>query len=218
VETLQGMIAVRTATKTGVITLVVRTTKPDLSVQVAQNLLDQVNAFNLSTRQQQASAERAFLEKRLAEARGELRAAEENLQAFMIENRDLKGSPSLQLEFARLNRTVDMRQQLYTGLAQAYEQAKIEEVRDLPVITVVEPPEMPLIPDRRHTLRKVIIAMLLALFAGVVLAFIRHSLAANKNAQPDAFLEYAALRRDAIRDLTHPWLPIRRLFSSQRRT
>ncbi|HEY8165204.1 MAG TPA: hypothetical protein VIF83_06575 [Gemmatimonadaceae bacterium] len=218
VELLQGMIATSTAPKTGVITLTVRTTRPDLSVQIAGNLLDQVNAFNLNTRQQQASAERVFLEKRLAEARGELRAAEENLQAFMLENRDLKSSPTLALEFNRLNRTVDMRQQLYTGLAQAYEQAKIEEVRDLPVITVVEPPEIPLMPDRRHTLRKVMIAMLLSVFAGVVLAFVRNSLAANKSAQPDAFHEYAELRRDAIQDLTHPWRPIRRLFSSQRPT
>jgi hypothetical protein len=34
-------------------------------------------------------------------------------------------------------------------LAQAYEQSKMDEVRDTPVITIIQPPETPLMPDAK---------------------------------------------------------------------
>ena len=81
-----------------------------------------MNIFNLNNRQQQAGAERAFIEKRLADAQSQLSNAENNLQAFLTENRDFRSSPTLQLEFDRLNRTVASRQSLYNSLAASYEQ------------------------------------------------------------------------------------------------
>lgn len=41
----------------------------------------------------------------------------------------------------RLQKELDLRQQVYTTLAQAYEQARIDAVRDTPVITIIEHPE-----------------------------------------------------------------------------
>ncbi|HEY4954941.1 MAG TPA: hypothetical protein VII02_08650, partial [Gemmatimonadaceae bacterium] len=189
-----------------------------LAVQIAQGLLDQVNAFNLNRRQESASAEREFIEKRLAEAQAQLSQAEDNLQSFLTENRDFRSSPSLQLGFDRLNRNVSSRQSLYNGLATSYEQAKIEEVRDLPVITVLEPPEMPIQPDPHGGKRKVILGMLVGLVAGMVLAFLLDRLAANRNVRSDELEEFAALKRDALGDLTHPWRAIGRAIPSRKRS
>ncbi len=175
-------------------------------------MLDEVNLFNLNRRQGEASAQRVFIEKRVADAQSELRQAEENLQSFLTLNREFR-SPSLQLEFDRLNRVVTMRQQLYTSLAQAYETAKIEEVRDLPVITVIEPPELPIEPTAHGGTRRTLLGLLIGGLAGVLLAFARDRMATNRERQTDDFVEFEALRRDALSDLTHPWRPLRRAFS-----
>jgi uncharacterized protein involved in exopolysaccharide biosynthesis len=217
VEKMKKLIAGKASPKTGVITLTVRAQTGDLAVQIANNLLSQINTFNLNRRQQQAGAERAFVEKRQAEALGELREAEGNLQAFQMQNRDFARSPTLQLEYNRLMRTVDMRQTVYTSLAAAYEQAKIEEVRDLPVITVLAPPEVPLIPESKKGVRKVAFALIVGLFLGIMLAFARAGLAASTRGHPNDVAEFDRLKKESLGDLSHPWRPVVRLFSRRKR-
>lgn len=218
VGALQGAIKANLAAKTGVIAVTVSTLDPDLSLQIAQNLLEQVNVYNLTRRQEQATAERAFVERQVGEKRAELRAAEQELESFLERNKVWRTSPQLTLEFGRIQRAVDMRNQIYTNLLQAFETARIEEVRDLPVITVIEAPELPLDPDRRGGLRKTLTGLLVGLVLGCVVAFLLDRIARNKASQSDEFLEFAALRRDAIGDLTHPWRPVARAFGSRRKT
>lgn len=217
IDAVRGQIKGTSSAKTGVITVKVSASTPELSVQIAQAVLDEVNLFNLNRRQGEAGAQRAFIEKRVTEAQGELRQAEENLQSFLTVNRDFR-SPSLQLEFDRLNRAVTMRQILYTSLAQAYETAKIEEVRDLPVITIMEPPELPIEATAHGGLRKTLIGILIGGLVGVLLAFARDGMAVNRERRTDDFIEFEALKRAALDDLVHPWRPVRRAFSPRTRS
>jgi uncharacterized protein involved in exopolysaccharide biosynthesis len=200
-----------------VITLTVVTGNPELSVQVARNVLDQVNVYNLANRQKQAAAERSFAERQVGEKRAELRQSEGELENFLESNRQYRQSPQLMLEYNRLQREVDRRNLIYSSLLSAYETARIEEVKDLPVITVIEPPEMPIGPDRRGGVRKTAIGLLIGFVLGCLIAFARDRMARNREAQTDEFLEYAQLKREAIGDLTHPWRPISRAFGSRRR-
>ncbi len=214
-DRLKGQVNPSVSARTGVITVNVWAKYPELAVQIARNLLDQVNVFNLNNRQQQAGAERAFNEKRLADAQSQLSNAENNLQVFLTENRDFRSSPTLSLEFDRLNRAVASRQSLYNSLATSYEQAKIEEVRDLPVITVLEPPELPIMADPRGGKRKTILGIIIGLVAGIVIAFVIDRVAVNKNVRSDEFAEFAALKREAIADLANPFRRVSRVISSR---
>ncbi len=219
VDAVKGQVEKTANPRTGVITIKVHSRTPDMAVQIARNILDEVNRFNLNRRQAQAGAERGFVEKRLSEAQMELRQAEENLQSFLTENREFKSSPSLQLEFDRLNRTVSMRQQLYNGLAQSYEQAKIEEVRDLPVITVVEPPETPIAPDIQGGTRKTLIGIMVGVGIGIVVAFGTQLVAVlTRNRDSDDYLEFAQLSREAMDDVKHPWRIFTRLLPRARQS
>jgi len=216
VESLQRAVKATVAPKTGVIDLTVTTGNPELSLQIAQNLLDQVNIFNLNNRQRQASAERAFTERQVGEKRAELRQAESDLANFLESNRMYRQSPQLQLEYNRLESEVMRRNQVYTSLISAYETARIEEVKDLPVINVIEPPEQPIVPNRRGGVKKTAIGMIVGLFVACLIAFARDRMARNRAAQTDDFIEYTELKREAIGDLTHPWRPISRAISSRR--
>ena len=136
-------------------------------------MIAQVDSFNLKSRQSQASAERRFTERRVAEAQAEARQAQDELQAFLQRNRDFRSSSQLNFAYERLADNVSLRQQIYTSVAQAYEQARIEEVRDTPVITLVEAPMLPARPDSRPFGRAIAAGVLLSLIAARFLA-VRH--------------------------------------------
>ena len=83
---------------------------------------------------------------------------------------------------------------LYTSLAQAHEQARITEVRNTPVITVVERPEVPVMADPRGRLMKLILGVILGGMLGVFLAFMQEYLSRARAEEDDDYQE-----------LTHLW-------------
>jgi tyrosine-protein kinase Etk/Wzc len=217
IRKLSEDIEASTVQKTGVVNLAVTVRQPGLAFQINQRLLDLINQFNLRTRQSQAGQERRFTELRLDEVRQDLRAAEDRLQQFLQRNRDIRNSPNLTFEADRLQREVTMQQQVFTTLAQAYEQAKIEEVRDTPVITVVERAEVPVRPDRRGLIGKGLLALLLGLVIGSGLAFAKSFAANSDRLTSSEATEFAVLRRQAAGELLRPWRPLAQLLRLRRR-
>jgi uncharacterized protein involved in exopolysaccharide biosynthesis len=214
---LRKIVAVDVALKTGVVELRVTTRYPALSAQLNRRILELLNAFNLQTRQSQAAQERRFTERRLGEVAVDLRQAEDKLQAFLQRNRDYRNSPQLNFEYERLAREVAMRQQVYTSLAQALEQARIEEVRDTPVITIVENPEAPVRPDPRGLAKTGLLALLAGAVIGVVAALGRESVTSGVAAQDRQWLEFAALMQGVATDIRHPLASLGRLLRRERR-
>jgi len=69
-------------------------------------------------------------------------------------------------------REVMLRQSVLTTLVQSYEQARIAEVRDTPVITVLEKPFLPPGPDERRLVLSAALGIVLGGMAGIVLVFL----------------------------------------------
>jgi uncharacterized protein involved in exopolysaccharide biosynthesis len=149
VKELRKRVSVTTDRASGLLLLRTTAPEPNLAEVISRRLLDLVNQFNLEKRQSQATSEREFVANRLATARDELHEAEGVLEEFLERNKSYQSSPQLAFRAARLQRRVDLRQQVFTSLAQAYEQARIDEVRNTPVITVVDRPEGSAEPSRR---------------------------------------------------------------------
>jgi len=114
---------------------------PELSVAINRRLLDLLDESSKQRRQTQASAEREFLQARLKQAGEELEAAETAQKTFLARNRRYQEAPFLQLEFADLQRRVELKSQVYTSLSQSYEQARLDEVRNTPLLVLVDAPE-----------------------------------------------------------------------------
>ncbi len=201
IEKLQDVMKTISSPRTGVISLSVTLRDPVLAQAVTQQLLNEVNTFNLESRQSQAGAERRFVEQRLDELKDSLRASEDRLQAFLQRNRDYANSPQLAFEQQRLLRDVTMQQEMVTTLAQTFEQAKIEEVRDTPVITVIDQPELPAERDRRGLLKKGILAALLGGVLGLGVAFVREGMARGRRTGSAEMQEFSELRREALDEL-----------------
>lgn len=147
---LDDVISTSTDKVTGLVRFAIRTKDPILTQQVATTFLQQLETFNQQTRQSRASSERRFIDQRLESSRGELEIAESKLRTFIRSNRRLDDSPDLKFEYEKLQRDVSLRQQIVVTLAEALQQARIAEVRDTPVITVIQPPRVPAKHDRKH--------------------------------------------------------------------
>ncbi len=88
------------------------------------------------------------------------------LRAELAEiNRKLTELPAIGLEYARLVRDLKVREQVYGFLRAEYEQAKIEEERDSPSLTVLDEAQQPI---KRARPRRTRIVVTAALVAGVV--------------------------------------------------
>ncbi len=124
-----------------IITLEVTSQWQWLSESLNRSMLDALNNFNVEKRENRANLERVFIENRLDEAQTDLEVAEDSLAAFYARNRRMEDSPALLAEAARSQRRVEVRQQVYLTLSQSFEQARLEEVRNTPLISIIDYPE-----------------------------------------------------------------------------
>ncbi|MFC1628599.1 hypothetical protein ACFL3H_05745 [Gemmatimonadota bacterium] len=210
IETLEDEISAETGRETGLVTFSVSTNWGSLSAQISQRILDLVNEFNLEKRQSQAGEERIFVQERLTEKKVELREAEDQLLEFLQQNRAWRASNELTFIHDRLQREVIMRQEVYTTLAQAFEQASIDEVRDTPVITVMEKPKVPVFPDSRHLVVKGLLTMIVGTLMGIFGAFGAEFLRRGRERDKEEYALYTRLRRESLKDLVRPWRLFRR--------
>ena len=166
VRKLHSLISTSANAKTGVVRVKVEAPSPLLAYQLTSELLSAIDRFNNERRKTGARAERQFAEKRLQEINGELAVAEEQLLAFRAHNRDLRSDSPARLVESQLQRKVGLLTQIQATVSQSYEQSQMDEVRDTPLISVIEAPTVPSRPDSRGTTR----LGLTGLFLGLLLA------------------------------------------------
>ncbi len=165
VRRLEKLVKTQVDHSTGIVTLMVKARDPQLAAAITNRMRDILNSFNLERRQSQSREQARFTRERLAQAEAELRQAESAQLRFLQRNREYTGSPLLEFEHSRLRRAVDLKQEVYTSLAKGYEEARIAEVRDTPVITTID---TAVAPDRRSSPRPVLNGVIGFLMGGVL--------------------------------------------------
>jgi uncharacterized protein involved in exopolysaccharide biosynthesis len=133
--------------KTSIISLITLFEDPKLSYDINVAMFEELNNTLLNKMHSKASANRKFIEERLAEIKVDLRRSEEILLRFKQQNRSWN-DPSIQLQERRLLREVTINQELTLQLQKQYEMAKIEEAKDMPLLDVIESPRRALGPSK----------------------------------------------------------------------
>lgn len=193
VEELRGMIEASEEPKLGAVKVEVTSTWPSVSGALATRLLQRINEFNFQIRKSQAKEERQFVELQAREAERALRDSEDRLQLFLQRNRALGGSPELTFERDRLQRELSSRQSLYTAWLQRIEEARVREVRDTPVITVIENPQVPSEREARGTIKKALFLGTFLAMLGVLFAFVSRWLAGARGKPSEEAREFFRL-------------------------
>ncbi len=158
--------------RSGIIVISAVTADSLLSASIVRRMLDELEHFNANSRASRGRAAREFVQARLTEARGELADAEQALANFRETNVRFGNSPQLQLQLARLDREVQTRADVYRLLSREYEVARIEEKRDTPTFSIIDPATPPV---RKHQPR-VLLNIVVAVFCAVGLRFALASL------------------------------------------
>jgi uncharacterized protein involved in exopolysaccharide biosynthesis len=166
---LNRRVAVRVNNQTNIVTLDVDARDPVLAASMANKLVEYLNAFNTQYRQSQAREQRRFVEQRVSAGERDLQTAEESLRTFYERNRSWQHSPQLTFEEGRLRRQVDLRQEVYLTLKREHETARIQEVNDTPIITVIDAATPPV---RRSKPRRRVLVLTTLVLAGMVGVFV----------------------------------------------
>jgi len=187
---LHRRVTARADVRTNIITLSVTARYPELSRDVTQAILDALDSMNISFRQEQSRELRQFFESRVADAQRELDSSETVLRRFIESNRAIQNSPLLAFEQMRLTRTAELKRAVYTTVLQHYEEARMQEARNVPVLTVLSPPTRPV--RKSGPPRRLIAFMGLAL--GLTLAVIHDWIRAQRINQSEGMTR----RSDAV--------------------
>lgn len=204
-ERVRRSIQASADNETGVVYFSVPAEQPALARQIAEQIIAQINIFNLTRRQNVAESERTFIEARLAGANQELVAAEMELRRFDERNLRIDNSPELRMQRERLQRLVGMRQEVVTMLSQAYEQARIDEVRNTPAITVIERPSLPVERASKGILQFALLALIVTGVLMSIVVFAREAYHTLTAGQTPAHREFRELRARLV-----PWKRLRR--------
>lgn len=116
---------------------------PELSAQIANRLIGLVSSFNRETRVSRAKSKREFLQMRHDSARAALREAEERQRFFYEQNRGFISAPSLKFEEQRMRRDGELAADLYVNLDRQLEVARIDEINDAALITIIDSAVVP---------------------------------------------------------------------------
>ena len=205
VKRLHRMISVRVDNQTNIVELGVDARYPALASEVANRLITYLNEFNTSTRQSQARERRRFTEARLAEAERQVEQVENELRRFYERNHTWEQSPQLRFEEGQLRRRVDIQQEVHRTLSREYEIARIEEVNDAPVITVIEPATPPQERSKPNRRLVTILAFIVGGVVGVFGAFVSNladRLGTSTDEQSRELRSLLTEVRDGVRRLT----------------
>jgi uncharacterized protein involved in exopolysaccharide biosynthesis len=158
--------------RTGVISLRVKSRSPTVAAGVANRMVQLLNEFNLDRRQVQSREQRRFTGERTQQALEELRAAEAALLRFLQSNREYAGSPLLEYQYSKLQREVAVKQEIYLTLAKAYEEARIAEARDIPVLTIIDEAVPPVLRSSPRRKLNTMVGLLMGAFAGLAVVLL----------------------------------------------
>jgi uncharacterized protein involved in exopolysaccharide biosynthesis len=188
-----------------VTTFTVTTGDPQMSFQIASALFAELNRFATERHQSRASVERQFVTTRRAANLKELSAAEDALAGFVMRNRAYQQAPEQAVEFSRLSRKVGELQAVQSMLAETYEKARIEEVRDTPVLVSVNDLRVPMIPDRRSKIEWGIAGISLALFGIIAFVAIQRLVGLAPPASPADPHSFAEVWPTLKEEMKRPW-------------
>jgi uncharacterized protein involved in exopolysaccharide biosynthesis len=188
--------------RTNIIELRVSSRYPKTAAFAAQRFVAALNRFNLETRQSEARRRRIFVGDRLKEAQDSLARAERVQQDFLLTNRgDLRSSPTLEAQYERIQRQIQIYQDLYSNFRREFESARVDEVNDTPVITVIDTAIVPIKTSAPHRLLTAVAGAMLGILIAIAILLVQGYLERLRRHHPGDYDQFRELRRIFLRTL-----------------
>jgi len=170
IKGLKDKISASIDQKNGVISISTEFGDPFITAQIANFSVGYLTTYITEYRVEKAKTDLQFIQDRYVEKEKGYLKAQENLAQFRDANRNVQ-SAAARTEEERLNNTYTLAFNVYNGLAQQLEQAKIKVQEETPVIKILEPVKVPV--ERSKPKRSLILVVFAFLggFIGVGFVF-----------------------------------------------
>ena len=152
--------------ESGLIKIQVLMEEPQLSADIANYISLYIDKYIGNDITLQSTKYRIFLEDRLDASKVELKNSEELLTTFRKNNPIALDNPDLQLDRLRLIRNLEVNQELYLTILTQYEIAEMEELKDKPIINILDSADSAV---EKYS-PKIIKLLFIGILVGIVLA------------------------------------------------
>jgi len=168
---LSSMLKIKIELESKMTKIFIESTEPQLSADIANTFLEELEAFNKITNTKRATENRIFIEGRLEDTSILLVTAEKKLQIFRETNKRIEKSPQLQLGQGRLAREIRVQEEIFLTLKKEHEMNKIEEVKNLPLIRILDKSVAPISKSKPMRFRVMAFGTFLAGAIALILVF-----------------------------------------------
>ena len=181
---MERLLGVSSNKETGTISVSILHSDSALSRIIASRVVDSASQIFVATSKAQAQQLRIAQEGRVENARGLLAAAEERLRQFRFGNRATPPFSSAAIDLQRLNRDIQMAEQVYTQAITDQQAAYARELEATPTV-VVQDPLPPILPKvRKYVILKTMIAGLVS-FVMICIGVLLVDLTKRRLTRPD---------------------------------
>jgi len=140
---LDKMMKVSINRENKITTLIIESDSPRLSAEIATTFVMELEQFIIKINTTKAAENTKFIESRLAETLSTLEKKELDLKNYRVSNKRIENSPERQLEQGILLRELKVQEEIYLTLKKEMEISKIEEVKSLPLIQILDQATVP---------------------------------------------------------------------------
>ncbi len=184
-----------------ILTLQVTAESPRLAADLANRLIAALSAYDVELKTSNAREKIRFIDSQVKDTESKLQSAESKLEQFLERNRVLTATP-LRMEKDRLEREVQLQQELSVTLKKELELARITEKKEASAISVIDKATPPRAASRPRTLMNVALAGVVGFMMAIFLAFVLEyaaRLSVDRNANPELFQTIEDMKDDARR-------------------
>ena len=163
--------------KTSIIYITFESRDAQLSADVINGVTSGLDGFMRTKRTTNATKQRQWIEARLGDVKQDLAISENRVKDFREKNRIVSNSPLLVLEQDRLLRDVQINATLFAELKKQFELIKIEEIKNTPIVNVMDPAVPAAMKDKPRRSSIVITSFFFALLGASCWTYVRYTYA-----------------------------------------
>ncbi len=159
---------------TGLIRINTKLEDPNIVATLTNFVGQQVQNYIQKENSAQSTKEKLFIKERVGIVKNELELSELNLKMFKESNRGYEESPELFMIFSRLFREAEAKKEVYLTLQQQLELARIEEVRQSPILHILDNAVIPTRKSSPNRLTFLIISSFLGFFISSLITLFKY--------------------------------------------
>jgi len=163
IENMRSRVNVSLNEETGVLNLTVEMPDPNAAAQVAKTSIELIKQYVTLYRTRKAQEDLQFSEEQLVSAEERFREAQDRLAEFRDANINLSTARA-QTQQQRLQSEYDLTFNVYNSMAQQVEQAKLKVQEQTPVVSILQPVQVPV----DDTTSGLLILVIYTIFGGLL--------------------------------------------------